>query len=580
MATGDSAIEVSLSGVMGSLSDAYDRMGMPFERYVLLVLAPATAFFAVTLVVVGLVDLPLLIAVPLPLLGVLGVVTALLYPRLLLEQDRQEINKQLHLLITHMTVLSTTNIARMEVFRELATEEEYGALATEMQRIVELVDVWNQSLDDACRRRASAVPSRALSDLLDRLAYTLSAGQELSDFLLSEQDVIIKNYVTIYEGALDNLEVMKDLYLSMILSMTFGLVFAVILPILTGTNPAVMVAAVLVLFLIVQLGFTYIIRTVTPFDPIWYLPDRYTPRPESIHRRSLVVGAGSCLFLLGLVAGDLGGAFPIGLADILPIEAVPMPIYAVIPLTPLILPGLVMRQAERSIKGRDAEFPSFIRALGAAESAKQTTTVDVLTDLRKKDFGPLTTDIQHLYKRLNMRIEPAKAWRYFAADTQSYLIQKFSEMYLVGRQMGGDPKRLGDLISQNMNEVLQLREQRDQGTITLIGLLYGISAAATFAFFMGLEVVQILSGMSLPGSTTTASFNIGQLLHTGQYDVGLVEFMLVLVVLANALISSLMVRVVDGGHPANAYLHFVALSWISAIIGVATRAIVSAFLVI
>lgn len=579
MAAGDSTIEPGLGGLLGSVSDAYEQMPMPIERYLLVVLAPATAFFLATVVIVIFVELPALIAVPLPLLGLLGFAAALLYPRLLVEQERQEINKQLHLLITHMTVLSTTNIARMEVFRELAAEEEYGALATEMQRIVELVDVWNQSLDDACRRRAGAVPSRALSDLLDRLAYTLTAGQELSDFLLSEQDVIIQNYATIYEGALDNLEVMKDLYLSMILSMTFGLVFAVILPILTGTNPAVMVAGVLFLFILVQLGFTYIIYQITPFDPVWYRPSGYTPRTEPTLRQSLVIGGVGCALLIGLVAGEMAGAFPVRVVDVLPIDRVPLPIYAVIPLTPLLIPGLVMRQAERAIKGRDDEFPSFIRALGAAEDAKQTTTVDVLTDLRTKDFGPLTTEIQHLYKRLNMRIEPAKAWRYFAADTQSYLIQKFSEMYLIGRQMGGNPKRLGELISQNMNEVLQLREQRDQGTVTLIGLLYGISAAATFAFFMGLEVVQILAGMSLP-ATTAASFDVNQLLFTGQYDIPLVEFMLILVILANALISSIMVRVVDGGHPANAYLHFVVLSWISAIIAVITRGVVSAFLVI
>jgi hypothetical protein len=54
--------------------------------------------------------------------------------------------------------------------------------------------------------------------------------------------------------------------------------------------------------------------------------------------------------------------------------------------------------------------------------------------------------------------------------------------------MGGSPRRLGELISRHMNEVNQLRERRRQATVTLIGLLYGITAAA-FAFFIGLEVV-------------------------------------------------------------------------------------------
>jgi flagellar protein FlaJ len=477
-----------------------------------------------------------------------------------------------------MTVLSTTNIDRMEVFRKLANEEEYGALADEISRVVELVDTWNQSLDDALRRRAKEVPSKPLSDFFDRLAYTLSAGQDLSDFLLSEQSTVIQNYVTIYEGALDNLEVMKDLYLSMILSMTFGLVFAVVLPILTGTDPTITVAAVIVLFVFVQLGFAYAIKTVVPYDPVWFQSDEIKPRKEPLLRMSLLGGVALSLVLLVVTAGDIFNLLPIGFADLLPVKSIPLPIYLAIPLTPLAIPGLVVRRTEQAIKGRDGEFPSFIRALGASESAKQSTTSAVLKDLRRKDFGPLTPDVNNLYKRLNMRIEAMAAWHNFSADTQSYLIQKFSEMYLIGRQMGGNPKQLGELISENMNSVLQLRERRDQGTVTLIGLLYGITAAATFAFFIGLQVVRLLAGMSMSLDPGANQFDFSQLISTQSYDIPTIQFLLLVVVLFNALLSSLMIRTVDGGHKMNAYLHFVALVWIGVIVAVATKMMTGAFL--
>jgi len=58
-----------------------------------------------------------------------------------------------------------------------------------------------------------------------------------------------------------------------------------------------------------------------------------------------------------------------------------------IPVTPLLLPGWRMRQEEQKVKVRDGEFPSFIRALGAVESVKQTSTGSVLESLRRKDFG-------------------------------------------------------------------------------------------------------------------------------------------------------------------------------------------------
>ncbi|MFB6227683.1 MAG: hypothetical protein ABEH88_03730 [Halobacteriales archaeon] len=54
--------------------------------------------------------------------------------------------------------------------------------------------------------------------------------------------------------------------------MTFGLVFAVVLPILTGTNPALTVTAVIMLYMFIQIGFFMALRTVTPIDPLWYHP--------------------------------------------------------------------------------------------------------------------------------------------------------------------------------------------------------------------------------------------------------------------------------------------------------------------
>jgi flagellar protein FlaJ len=578
MATEESGptLDLTLSETIQGLLESYRRMHIPMGQYVSFILIPSLGFFVLTVVLSLLLDLPLTIRLPIPLLGFLAFGAAIFYPKILLSQRRRQLNNRFHLLVTHMTVLATTKIDRMEVFRTLANEEEYGELAHEMRRIVELVDTWNQSLGDACRRRAKEVPSDGVSDFLDRLAYTLGAGQPLDDYLISEQEQIIQNYSTVYRGALDNLEVMKDLYLSMILSMTFALVFAVVLPVLTGTDPTLTVSAVIVMFIFVQSGFFLAIRSMAPYDPIWYHPERSSPIDEKV-RRTFYAGVGLSALLLFISFGGMFGLTPITLADIVPFFSapLPLPLYAVVPITPLLIPGLVMRQEEQRIKARDEEYPSFIRALGATEGAKQSTTSEVLRTLRKKDFGALSPQIDRLYKRLNMRIEPAEAWRYFNADARSYLVQTFSEMYLIGREMGGSPKQLGELIAENMNQVLQLRQKRQQATTTLVGLLYGITAASTFAFFIGLQVVNLLTEMSLDLSTSTAGFDVNSLIQTGVYDIPLIEFLLVIVIMFSAMLSALMIRTVDGGHKMNTYMHFVILSWVGALIAIVTKGMVA-----
>jgi flagellar protein FlaJ len=579
----DPAIDLTISENIKSLIESYQRMSMPMGQYVTFILVPALAFLLVSIILpIFLSGQPIFVRVPIPLLGLLAFGSAVFYPKILLGQRRRQLNNQFHLMVTHMTVLAITKIDRMEVFRSLANEEEYGELAKEMARIVELVDTWNQSLDDACRRRAKEVPSETVADFFERLAYTINAGQSLREYLLTEQETMIQEYSTVYESTLSNLDVMKDLYLSMVLSMTFALVFAVVLPVLTGTNPTMTVSAVIVMYIFIQSGFYLALRSLAPYDPRWYHPQEKPSQAEPRIKVSFYIGVSLCIVLAFVTYGGLLGISPIRISQLIPFFGTPMPLalYAVVPITPLLIPGLVLWRQEKLVKARDDEFPSFIRALGTTESVKQSTSSDVLRTLREKDFGPLTENIDDLYKRLNMRIEPAEAWRYFTADCRSYLIQTFSEMYLIGREMGGDPQVLGELIGENMSEVNRLRSQRNQATTTLIGLLHGINAAATFAFFIGLEVVRILSEMDLgfSGSGGGATGVASQLINMEAYNIPLINFMLVVVIMFSAMLSSLMIRTVDGGHKINTYLHFVAMAWIAALVSILTRTVVGAFL--
>ena len=563
----------TLISLLVDLMASYDKLDISRKRYIQLFLAPAFAFFIVTIAITIVVDIPLVIRIPIPFLGLLVFASAVVYPKIYISQRKIAINNQFHLVMTHMTVLATTNVDRVEVFRRLAAEKEYGILAEEMGNVVLLVDTWNLSLDDACRRRAKEVPSDQLADFLERLGYTLAAGQDMADFLLNEQGYLMENYTTTYEGALRNIEVMKDLYMSMILSMTFALVFAIVLPILTGVDPNITVIGVMIMFMFVQLGFFFVIRTMSPYDPVWFFPEARFVENRRLWGSLAFGGIGSIGLVVFMGLGFVGIGPGIGLFFFF-LDGVPLPMYVAIPTTPLLITGIVLRMEEGKIIKRDGQYPNFIRGLGAAETAKNSTTSNILETMRNQDFGDLNGDINRLYRRLEMRINPDHAWGEFTVECRSYLIQKFSEMYLVGRQLGGSPKRLGEIIGGNMNSINQLREQRKQTATTLIGLLYGITAAATFAFFIGLEVVAILASFATE-MAATSRFDIGQILHPAAYDIPTIEYFLLLIILFNAALSSLMIRVIDGGNKATSYIHFVALTWLGCLTAIFTREVVS-----
>jgi flagellar protein FlaJ len=324
------------------------------------------------------------------------------------------------------------------------------------------------------------------------------------------------------------------------------------------------------MFAIVQASFLFVIHTVAPKDPIWQeSPTEHSP----MHRvRPALFGS---VVLVGLA---IAGVVLVGTGNApIAADAVPLAVLLAIPTTPLLVPGLFMRREEKRVVDRDNGFPSFIRALGGVESVKQTSTANVLESLRKKDFGPLTDNVDDLYKRLRTRIDTEASWRLFAAETGSYLIQKFGDMYVVGRRMGGDPRELGQVISTNFNEVLRVREQRRQATTTFIGIVYGVTAASMFSAFIGLGVAEQMLEITSGIAEGNEEF-VDSLFSTASYDIAVIEFLLLTVVLLNALFSSVMIRITDRGHFVSGLTHFVALVWTGTLVATVTEIVVAALL--
>ncbi len=552
-----------LQQFLDDLADGYRHLDTSPRRYALVGILP-TVVLAVLLVVLALLVIPTpVVVVPAVLLSGLFPLVAVIYPKLRKDRRSRRIRGQFHLFLTHITVLSLTNIERVEVFRTLAQIDEYGPLADEMAQITALVDTWNQSLDDACRRRAQQVSSELLSDFLERMAYTLSAGQSLDEFLINEQSTIIHQFTIGYEADLEKLDVLKELYLSLVMAMIFLLVFGAVIPILIGVPATSIVGGTVLLFTAVQMGFIVIINSVAPQDPVWLNEGGARAPFKKVRTELLGAVALSLLLAVGVLAVVLG-------VTPLSRSLLPHPLYVAVPVTPLLWPGWKMHTLEQEVKQRDDEFGAFIRALGSVESVKQTSTANVLETLRQKDFGVLTEDVTRLYRRLRVRIDTTEAWRLFGVETGSFLIRKFADMYVIGRRMGGDPQQLGDVLSENFDQVLQVREHREQQATTLIGVIYGITAAAMFAAFVGLGVVEQMLEITDSISGQNSQF-LGSLFSAQGYRLWVVELLMLAVLVLNALLSSLMIRVSDRGHLVNALPHFVGLTWVGAVVATVTR---------
>ncbi|VVB55078.1 Type II secretion system (T2SS), protein F [uncultured archaeon] len=486
-------------------------------------------------------------------LGVMLVPIALfamviIYPISSLEGKKKEIDNNIHYYITHMGVLATSQMTRVDLLLKLSHTEAYGYLAKETGRIHALIYYWHVSFPVACRFIAQRTPSILFSDFLDRMAHSVQAGQDFREFVLSEQTVVMKDFVTMYQDSLNSIDMIKEMFISMCMSLIFIVAFAIIMPIITGMDSILLLGGAIVLFIGTEFVILLYARSKVPADRIWHTLEIETTADRRI-KWSMPVSLFLCIIVTGIVV---------------PFSKLPTTIMFATSLTPLLLTGLIARTEENKIKRYDNNFGAFIRSLGGAAGSRSGLILESLKELISHDFGPLSENVNNLYKRLRTRLNTPRSWEHFAAGTGSNLIERFATMFVEGTNVGGKPALIGDIISHNFMSILSMRKLRYSSASSLIGVLYGMTAGIAATMFLAVSIIAMLAKMF--SNVSIPDIDIGISIATiSATNIPLMTTMLMIMMVCHSLMSAMLIRIVDGGHHFNTYTHFVGLVWISAL---------------
>ncbi len=482
-------------------------------------------------VMVGILGLPAWAAtiIPIAVIGMAGV-GIYSYPLSQVDRKRMEIENALPFFMTHMGVLSTSNMPRTEVIRILAEREEYASLAEELRRIHSLVVDWKMALPEACRFVSQSSPSQIFSDFLERLAHAMETGQDMDVFMQGEQGVVMKEYATIYETAIYNVESWKDIYMSSIMSGAFLAIFAIITPILTGANPQNLLIGTLGFILFMEVLLAFVLRIRTPADRLWH-----KTKIETAERRRLKV------------VMQVSAAMSILLLVVLYLVGVPTGISYAIAVLPLIVPGRMALGMEEDIKRREDNYAAFVRSMGASLSSRGGSLREVLSSVKTHNFGPLTEIVNRLYSRLTWRIDDSKAWKYFAAESGSQLVDAFTDMFIEGVHSGGSADRVGGIISENVVRILNLRKARYSTAGTFRGTLYGLTASMAFVLFLGVGILGTLGDLFALTGSADIDTEVSAVDINFDFDINLVTDLVITLMVVHGLMAALMYKMVDGG---------------------------------
>lgn len=526
-------------------------LGISQKNYFVKFVVPVTilAFFfpiIVLLLVPSVMEGIMIVGVMLVPLALFSIV--IIYPVSGLESKKKDINNNIHYYITHMGVLATSQMSRVDQLKKLSETEAYGYLAKETGRIYALIFYWHVSFPVACRFIANRTPSVLFSDFLDRMAHSVQAGQEFGEFVISEQTVVMNDFMTMYQDSLNSIDMIKEMFISMCMSLIFIVAFAIIMPIITGSDSILLLGGAIAVFIGTEFMILLYARSQVPNDRIWHTLEIETPADRRI-KWSLPISLFLCMIFTGFAV-----AF----------TKLPTTIMFAVSLTPLLLTGLIARTEENKIKRYDNNFGAFIRSLGGAAGSRSGLIIESLKELTSHDFGPLSENINNLYKRLKTRLNTMRSWEHFAAGTGSNLIERFATMFVEGTNVGGKPAIIGDIISRNFMSILSMRKLRYSSASSLIGILYGLTAGIAATMFLAVSIISMLA--KLFKSVPIPEIDIGiSIAAIGASNIPLMTTMLMVMMVGHSLICAMLIRVVDGGHHFNTYTHFVGLVWISAL---------------
>ncbi len=524
--------------------------------YVRRVLVPSVAGAVVLLVVAAFVQrafgLSGIEAVLVYMLPIVPTAYAGLYPSMKMNDRKVKINSKIPFFATYFAVLSTSDVSRDELVWNLVTEPNLEPISSDFRVVHTLMTRFHLSMPEALRFLVNRTPSKLFANFLERLAYSLDSGVELKDYLLQEQKTVMDDYANFYEGALYDLEVLKEVYSSLIISIVFIATFVIIGPIITGQSVLTLSVLMVIMTMLVEASVLMVVKYRMPDDPLW-LSTSELPVEREEGLKTLLI--------------SIGGVFAMAILDRLVISRllnVPTLLQVAMVMSPLMYAGKKIEKMEEVIILRNETFPAFIRTLSSSLAASGASLHMVLKYLSFHNFGVLTENIRNLYRRMAVRIDNDKAWHYFTKETRSWLIGMFIEIFRKSINLGADPEYVGLVLSRNFERLVRLRRKRKQNVSSFKGVIYGITGAFAFsvaaAFQVAIYMTHLFSGVSFQ-----SAFLNGLLHMPSESSLTLMGYLLAGVLLVHSVLSAIVLKIADGGHPSIAIYYFIILLWLAGV---------------
>ncbi|MEM1988813.1 MAG: hypothetical protein QXS41_03170 [Candidatus Woesearchaeota archaeon] len=480
----------------------------------------------------------------------------LFYPLQVYLSKIMDLKTHLFYFITYITSLSTLQISRNLIFKRVSQAKKFGYISELAEKIVYFSKQWNLGFSKSIREVKKFVTYKPLADFFERLATISDFGEDVETFFLQEQDALVNELVAEYNKTYEYIRMIQEIFVSFIITFSFIMALFMIMPILTGNSMEGIIKILAVIVFTVDLILIVFVRLIIPKDDL-------------IHDLPIVSDYAKKVHLSFMIS------FPIAIALIILFwfifsDSLPFLLIIALGITPLLVPAFMADKLEKMIIEKDKAFPAFIRTFGGAIEARGGGVISAMEGLRIQDFGPLQEIFERLYVRLKTGNDKYACWLYFGGESDSNLIYNFSQIFAETVYLGGNAEKIGEVISKNMQKIINLRQTKFQLVSSLRGALYGALVGFATAGYIGIEVSSRLANIfSLPLSMmqelgTDMFANIVS--EIPQIDVKTMFIYVGIMILTHSFFSAYLLKILDGGHKFAMFFDLILMIWIGGIL--------------
>ena len=495
--------------------------------------------------------------------GIVPIILGVFYPYISWKNNENDINSRMHFFITHLRVLAISDLSLKDIMKVLGDKAVYGSLGKELNKISILTNQWLYPTAKTLHFIAERTPSKILKDFLDRFSQSLDSGVDHREFIEIEQDAVLEEYKTMYETSNENIVILNEVYISMLIAIIFVMSLGIVLPIILGPeNMTTFIYLSSFMLIVAEALLLYLMKSMIPKDDIWQQSNEKGPLEKKLQKTFY-----TSIFICVLVGVFLYYAkYYIFISFF---KDIPYELLFAIALTPLIISGVKVFQEESNIIRKERNFLGFLPALGSISTMKGGKINESVYYLSRQDYGILTDYIRKLYRRLRARINDDLAWKWFGLDTGSNYIQRSCEMFREATYAAATPRKVANMISENMRKIRDLRVKKLTIINTSIALFGGITFGIAFAIYVSLVIGRHLNTIILETGdpfSELEGIDIGTLLYTVPPQLYDNSFLFIfLVIIVHCFILALTISVLRGSNKYLTTLYFIPFVWIVAI---------------